>query len=81
MSSQFTFTREFAALAFALGKARGELYSCKNGDSDLESIESMLRATSLQNIAKALGICESEIAVDWNEFLTKQELDTLRGEP
>lgn len=79
MPAQKPTAREFAAIAYALGRVRGELYSCQFAEINPKSIARILRATSLENIARAIGLCESDLAVDWSEVLTEQELEALRG--
>ena len=69
--------REYAALAFALALARGELFAIAQGDQDNERLRLLVEATSLRNIASALGLKETQLSVDWVEYLSHEELSTL----
>jgi len=71
--------RLYAAVVNALALARGQLYSVKFGDFSQNDVERVLRGTSLDNIAAALGLREDDIAIDWEEALTRQERDSIGG--
>ncbi len=70
--------REYAAPAFALALAGGQLYSPQTEPADRDELNRIITGTSLANIAKALGLKESDLAVDWSEFLTESEMESIR---
>ena len=39
----------------------------------------VLEGTSAANIAAALGMKESDLTVDWSEYLSKAEMAKIRG--
>jgi hypothetical protein len=71
--------RLYAALAHALAVTRGQLYSMSIGDYSKEDVDRVLRSTSLVTIAATLGLRESDVAVDWNDFLSREEQDAIAG--
>jgi hypothetical protein len=71
--------RKYAALCLALGMARGALYSALIGDR--EGAENVLECTSTEMLAQALGLSEGYLAVDWNDYLTKEETERIKGVP
>jgi hypothetical protein len=83
MSAQKPTAREFAAVVYALARARGTLAAVQlgdpNGDELKDDIERTLKGTSAATIAKALGLQESEISLDWNGLLTEAEMRVIRG--
>lgn len=79
MSAQNPTAREFAAIVYALAIARGKLSVVQTGDFDKGEVEEILRGTSAQNIAKAIGLREADIAVNWNDFLSEAEMNAIRG--
>jgi hypothetical protein len=83
MSAEKPTTREFAAVVYALAVARGTLSSVQLGDTEAEElkyeIERILKGTSAANIAKALGLKEKDITLDWDELLTEAEMHLIRG--
>jgi hypothetical protein len=77
--------RKYAALMSALGKARGSLgwllEVCQSGGDKSDGIEDakeILHRTSLSAIAKALGLKESDLAIDPEDYLTREERERLR---
>ena len=64
---------------YALATARGQLSAVQTGDFDKGEVEDILRGTSAKNIAKAIGLREADIAVDWNDLLTEAEMNAIRG--
>jgi hypothetical protein len=64
MSAQKPTVREFAAIVFALARARGTLATVQLGDTDpkelKDEIQRTLKGTSAATIAKALGLKESD---------------------
>ena len=79
MSASNPTTREFAALAFALGIARGALQSAMDGSADAQELQMVLDGTSVTSIANALDQAESDLALDWNEYLTEDEKRAISG--
>ena len=71
--------REFAALMYALGLARGQLTSVEMEHYEPTQLSQISRSTSLTNIAAALGLKEGDLAVDPNEYLTQAEMDKIAG--
>ena len=69
--------REYAAMALALGNARGALTSALNGDLQPSELRTALAATSLANIAAVLQTSEDDLAVDWSGLLTSEEIHDL----
>lgn len=72
--------KKFAAVMYALAKARGMLYKIKLGDEYEESeLNEILDHTATDHLAKSLELKESDLAVDWDEFLSKEEIDKING--
>jgi hypothetical protein len=69
--------RKYAAISLALGLARGALTDALAGD--LESAQRALNMTSLSKIAEALNCTENDLAVPWDEYLTRSGQDRLKG--
>jgi hypothetical protein len=69
--------RKYAALMHALGKARGTLQDFK----EVEGVREILYRTSLSAIAQALGLKESDLAIDTEDYLTAEERERLRVAP
>jgi hypothetical protein len=69
--------RKYAAIMVALGRARGMLYDA----IDVEGVRETLYRTSLAAIAKALGLKESDLAIDWEDYLTHEELELIKVAP
>jgi hypothetical protein len=69
--------RKYAAIMVALGRARGMLYDAM----DVEGVREALYRTSLAAIAKALGLKESDLAIDPDDYLTYEERERLRVGP
>ncbi len=70
--------REFAALAYALALARGQLASVEMGDYDRKEVSQINKGTSSSNIAAALGL-KDELSRDWSEYLSQAEMDKIAG--
>jgi hypothetical protein len=79
MSAEKPTPREFAAVVYALAVARGILYSAQIGDADAEEIRRVLNGTSAASIAKALGLREEDVTLDWAEQLTESGMRVIRG--
>ena len=83
MSARNPTPREFAAIVYALTHARGTLSAVQLGDTEAEElkdeIERTLKGTSAATIAKALGLREHDVTLDWNELLTEAEMHLIQG--
>jgi hypothetical protein len=75
--------RKYAAIMWALGKARGALSTVgdKWTQDDIDHARPVLRCTSTSAIARALGLRERELSIDCEDHLTLEELDHLRTGP
>ena len=71
--------RKFAALAYALAVARGALSGIADGDYTKEDAQRIYDATSGYRIAESLGLPETALDVDWNDYLTSQEKHKIAG--
>ena len=73
--------RKYAAIVHALARARGSLYDLLIGEIDVEEIKETLNRTLTSAIAKALGLKESDLSIDWEDHLTWDERERLRIGP
>jgi hypothetical protein len=71
--------RKFAALAYALGVARGALSGVVDGDYTKEDAQRIYNATAGCRIAESLGLPSSALDVDWNDHLTNEEKYKIAG--
>ena len=71
--------RKYAALALALGMTRGTIHSVLNSDAKHEELTHMLDLTDVSTIADKLGFKEGEMALDWNDYLTGEEIAHIKG--
>jgi hypothetical protein len=69
--------KQHAALVFALGRARAALYAALEGET--HDLRRVIHTTSLAAIASAIGCCESELAIVWDDYLSTEGMDRLRG--
>ncbi len=69
--------RKYAAIFLALGLVRGALYAALFGQMD--RTKEILDLTSTEKIAKALGYSEDDLAIDWNDHLTRSEINQIEG--
>jgi hypothetical protein len=69
--------RKYAAIMVALGRARGMLYDFK----EVEGVREILYRTSSAAIAEVLGLKESDLAIDHEDYLTAEERERLRVAP
>lgn len=69
--------RKYATICLALGMARGALFSALHGD--MEGAEEVLECTATGKLAQVLGYSEAQLAVDWNDYLTKEEIERITG--
>lgn len=79
MSAQKPSPREFAAVAYALAVARGQLASIQQGAMNKGELARVLKGTSAANVAAAIGVKEADLAVDWNDWLSEGEKETIAG--
>jgi hypothetical protein len=68
-----------AALAYALGWARGVLGDVLDGDFSREQVQRIYDATATSRIAASIGLTEADFDTDWNEHLTDAEKHKLQG--
>jgi hypothetical protein len=73
--------RRFAALCYALGWTRGQLDSVLDGTADLQRVREVLNASSVTEIAAAMGMTAAELQLpeDSNTYLTDAEKWALSG--
>jgi hypothetical protein len=69
--------RKYAAISLALGLARGALFDAMRGQID--HAQKIFDITAIARIAEALGCPESDLAIDWNEHLTPDEKNRIKG--
>jgi hypothetical protein len=81
MSASNPTVREFAAVAYALGVARGALHSALQGSANARELKQILDGTSAASIASAIGQSESDLTVDWNDHLSEDEKRAITGAP
>ena len=70
--------KKLAIFVAALGISRGMLYSVRNGDYKQEDIDAILAAISPSNLAQVFEVSEEEFQIDYNEYITSEEMDKLR---
>ncbi len=70
--------RKYAAMCLALGIARGGLDGAIR-EGDIEGARDILDITATATIAKALGCNELDLAIDWNEHLSPEEINRIKG--
>jgi hypothetical protein len=68
--------RKYAAIFFALGRARGALYSIQK--ENLDEVKYILDATATAHIARALGCFESDLAIIPDEHLSYDEMTRIK---
>jgi hypothetical protein len=71
--------RKRAALAYALGCARGALSDVLDGDFSREQIQRIYDATAARHIAASIGLTEADLDTDWTEHLTDAEQHKIQG--
>ena len=71
--------KKYAALAYALGCIRGILFDVLDGDPSPEELRRIYESTATSSIAQSVGMTESDMAVDWNDFLTETEKQGIQG--
>jgi hypothetical protein len=79
MSAERPTAREFAALAYAVGVLRGHLHGVIMGELDLAHMRQALEGTPSSNIARTLGLGESNLDIDWNKYLSEGEKRAIQG--
>ncbi len=70
--------KKLAIFVAALGISRGMLYSVRNGDYKQEDIDAILAAISPSNLAQVFEVSEEEFQIDYNQYITSDEMDKLR---
>jgi len=78
-SSDHDWQKKHAALAFALGVTRGALSDVLDGDFSAEAVRRIYDATASHRIASSIGLSESALDVDWNDFLSDVEKHKIQG--
>jgi len=71
--------RKYAAVAFALGVARGALSGIADGDYTKEDAKRIYDATAAFRIAQSLGLPDDALDVYWDEYLTDAEKHKIAG--
>jgi hypothetical protein len=60
--------------------ARGALHSAILGEEEnMERVKHILDITATATIAKALGCSESDLAIIWDEHLSPEEINRIKG--
>lgn len=72
--------KRYAAMAYALGLARGALSDVVSGEFDRDMVLRIYDATAAVRIAESLGVDEEAIAVDWDDYLNPLEKRKLQGD-
>ena len=70
--------KKYAAVCLALAVARGALHGALVG-ANVEEIKDFLEITSTASVAWALGCSEADLSVAWDEFLSPQEINRIKG--
>jgi hypothetical protein len=72
--------KKLAALAYALGWARGVLSDVLDGDLSREQAQRIYDATATARIAQSIGLQEADFGdVDWTDRLTEAEKHRIQG--
>lgn len=71
--------RKYAATALALGMVRGVLFDALHGNLDIQGMRHILDVTASARIAAALNCSENELAIDWNDHLTQDEISRIKN--
>jgi hypothetical protein len=79
MSAEQPSVREFAALAYSLALARGQLYAVLTDEINHDELTRVVTGTSPASIARALACKESDLAIDWKRHLSQAEMDEIHG--
>jgi hypothetical protein len=69
--------RKYAAISLALGLVRGALFDALAGHTD--GAQKIFDITAAARIAEALRCTESDLAIDWEEYLTPDEVNRIKG--
>ena len=70
--------RKYAAMCLALGMARGALDAAIRGE-DMEGVKHIFDITATATIAKALGFNEPDLTIMWDEHLSPEEINRIKG--
>jgi hypothetical protein len=79
MSAQQPTPKEYAALAYSLALARGQLYAVLTDKINHDELTRVVTGTSPASIARALACKESDLAIDWKKYLSQAEMDEIYG--
>jgi hypothetical protein len=71
--------KNYAALAFALGVARGALSQVIDGDFTAAQIRRVYDATGSARIAQSIGLGDDDLDVYWDEYLSDAEKHRIQG--
>ena len=71
--------RKYAALALGLGMARGAIIDALEGQD--QGPRRVFQLTATARIANALGFTEGDLAIDWTQYLTPEEVNRITGRP
>lgn len=66
--------KKYAIAVWALGLTRGVLHAVRAGDVEAEEVKKIFEATSLRELAVRFGYEESELSIDWTDFLSATEM-------
>ncbi len=69
--------RKYAAIFLALGIERGALLDVVSGRTN--TAKEILGLTGTAKIAEALGCSENDLAIDWADHLTPDEINQIKG--
>lgn len=71
--------KSYAALAYALGVARGMLGDVVDGKFECGDVRRFYEATAAFWIAESIGVKDSDVSVDWDDHLSKTEKLKIQG--
>jgi hypothetical protein len=71
--------KSYAAIAYALGVARGVLSDVVDGHFDREDVRRVYEATASFRIAASIEMKESDVSVNWNDYLSEAEKYKIQG--
>ncbi len=63
-----------ALLLYALGMCRAAILDARQGNLDQEESAKIILATSGSYLAKVLKVPESEMVLDWKDYLTDEQI-------
>jgi hypothetical protein len=71
--------KKYAALCYALGLTRGMLFDVLNGEADPARLRQVYDSSATNNVARAIGMTEADLTLDWNDHLTEPEKWIIGG--